>query len=281
MVNKNTIGDALKKGIALLKKCDIPGAATDAAVLLGHVLDCARLHLTVHRDDAIDKGKEQEFFDLIQRRCRKEPVSYITGYREFMSMDFKVAPGVLIPRPDTEILVETVIQKLNGIPNPVIVDMCTGSGAVGVSLAKYITGSKVTALDVSDTAIETARENALSNGVKLEVAKHDVLTPYNASADAVVSNPPYIPTKIVKTLQEDVSMYEPHIALDGGEDGLCFYRAIIGNIHSCLKKGGLLAFEVGHDQADAVARLMEKDFCSVETVCDLAGIRRVVLGLRK
>ena len=281
MVNKNTIGDALKKGIALLKECDIPGAATDAAVLLGHVLDCARLHLTVHRDDAIDKVKEKEYFDLIQRRCKKEPVSYITGYREFMSMDFKVVPGVLIPRPDTEILVETAIQKLKGIPNPVIVDMCTGTGAVGVSLAKYITGSKVTALDVSDTAIETARENALSNGVELKVEKHDVLTPYNASADAVVSNPPYIPTKIVETLQEDVSMYEPHLALDGGEDGLCFYRAIIGNIHSCLKEGGLLAFEVGHDQADDVARLMEKDFRSIETVCDLAGIRRVVCGLRK
>ena len=194
MVNKKTIGDALKKGIALLKKSNIPGAATDAAVLLGHALDYTRLQLTIHRDDIIEPDKETEYMRLIERRSQSEPVSYITGEKEFMSLNFKVEKGVLIPRPDTEILVETVIEKLKDIQKPVIIDMCTGSGAIAVSLAKYISGSRVTALDVSPVAIRVARENASLNGVDIDVCEHDVLTPYNAMADAVVSNPPYIPT---------------------------------------------------------------------------------------
>ena len=278
MVNKNTIGDALKRGIALLKKSNIPGAATDAAVLLGHALDWARLHLTIHRDDAIDPCKEAEYMEFINRRCNNEPVSYITGQKEFMSLDFKVEKGVLIPRPDTEILVETVMDKLKDIPNPVIIDMCTGSGAIAISLAKYIQGSRVTALDVSEIALRVAKENAVLNVVDVVVEKHDVLTPYSALADAVVSNPPYIPTEVIEELDSDVSDYEPHLALDGGEDGLVFYRAIVQNIGSALKKDGLLAFEVGHDQAEDVAMIMQDGFYGIDTAKDLAGIERVVYG---
>ena len=278
MVNKKTIGDALKRGIALLKQCNIPEAVTDAMVLLSHVLGCERLYLTIHRDDAIDSCKEAEYMDYINRRCNSEPVSYITGHKEFMSLDFKVEKGVLIPRPDTEILVETVMDKLKEIPNPVIVDMCTGSGAIAVSLAKYIQGSHVTALDVSDVALQLAKENAVSNGVNITVEEYDVLTPYNALADAVVSNPPYIPTEVIKGLDSDVAEYEPHLALDGGEDGLVFYRAIVQNIDSALKKGGLLAFEVGHDQAHDVAKIMQDGFYGIDIAKDLAGIDRVVYG---
>lgn len=276
---KYTIGDALQKGIALLKESNIPGAATDAAVLLGHVLDCARLHLTVHRDDCLPEDKAQTFFSLVSRRCAREPVSYITGKKEFMSLDFAVQSGVLIPRPDTEILVELVIDKLKGISNPCIIDMCTGSGAIAVSLAKYIAGSHVAALDISDTALSVCAHNAEINAVDIEVVRHDVLTPYTDMADAVVSNPPYIPTETVATLDADVAEYEPHLALDGGRDGLVFYRAIIENIHSCLKAGGLLAFEVGCGQAQDVSRLMEPYFEDIGTERDLAGIERVVYGI--
>lgn len=278
MVNKNTIGDALKRGIALLKQNDISEAVTDATVLLCHVLGCERLYLTVHRDDAIDPCKEAEYMEFINRRCNSEPVSYITGHKEFMSLDFKVEKGVLIPRPDTEILVETVMDKLKDISNPVITDMCTGSGAIAISLAKYIQGSRVTALDVSEIALRVAKENALLNGVDISVEEHDVLTPYNALADAVVSNPPYIPTEVIEGLDSDVSDYEPHLALDGGEDGLVFYRAIVQNIGSALKKGGILAFEVGHDQAHDVAMIMQDGFYGIDTEKDLAGIERVVYG---
>ncbi len=272
MVNQYTIGDALKKGIALVK------STIDARVLLCHVLSCDTLYLSVHRQDVLDADKAQSYFELIKRRSLNEPVSYITGEKEFMSLKFKVEQGVLIPRPDTEILVETVIEKLNDIPNPAIIDMCTGSGAIAVSLAKYLDKSKVTALDVSPVAIRIARENASLNGVDILVEEHDVLTPYNAMADAVISNPPYIPTEVISGLDADVSDYEPHLALDGGKDGLTFYRAIIKNIHTSLKKGGLLAFEVGCGQAHDVAQLMEPYFCGIDTAKDLAGIDRVVYG---
>lgn len=278
MVNKKTVGDALKQGIALLKQNNISEAITDATVLLSHTLECDRLYLTIHKNDAIAPDKDDVYMELINRRCQSEPVSYITGHKEFMSLDFKVEEGVLIPRPDTEILVETVIDKLKDIPNPVITDMCTGSGAIAVSLAKYIQGSRVTALDVSEVALRIARENALLNGVEISAEEHDVLTPYNALADAVVSNPPYIPTEVIEGLDSDVSDYEPHLALDGGKDGLVFYRAIVQNIGSALKKGGILAFEVGHDQAHDVAMIMQDSFYGIDTAKDLAGIDRVVYG---
>lgn len=277
MVNY-TIGDALVRGIALLKQFNIPGAATDAAVLLGYVLDCTRLHLTVHRDDLLTKEQSDSYNACIQRRCSNEPVSYITGSKEFMSLSFRVSPGVLIPRPDTEILVERAISELSGIESPVIIDMCTGSGAIAVSLAKYIHGSVVTGLDISSQALDIARLNAKENGTKVCFALHDVRKPYEAKADAVVSNPPYIPTADIAGLETNVADFEPHLALDGGRDGLDFYRSIVDNIPHCLKKGGLLAFEVGCGLADEVASLMKPRFEGISVDKDLAGIERVVYG---
>jgi len=278
MVNKTTIGDALKKGIALLKEFNIPGAATDAAVLLGHALDCTRLHLTVHRDDEIEKSREGVFFDLVERRCKNEPVAYITGTKEFMSLDFCVTPAVLVPRPDTEILVELVIDELLGVSSPVITDMCTGSGAIAVSLAKYIDKSVVTGLDISPEALEVAKLNAQKNGVDVKFELFDVLEPYAHLADVVVSNPPYIRADEISGLDCDVADFEPHLALDGGDDGLVFYRGIVQNIRTALKKGGLLAFEVGMGQADDVRDIMSADFERIGTEKDLAGIERVVYG---
>lgn len=275
---KYTIGDALVRGIALLKQFNIPGAATDAAVLLGHVLDCTRLHLTVHRDDPLTKEQSDSYNTCIQRRCNNEPVSYITGSKEFMSLKFRVSPGVLIPRPDTEILVERAISELSGIESPVIIDMCTGSGAIAVSLAKYIPGSVVTGLDISPQALDIARLNAKENGAKVCFALHDVRKPYEAKADAVVSNPPYIPTADIAGLETNVADFEPHLALDGGHDGLDFYRSIVDNIPHCLKKGGLLAFEVGCGLAEDVTSLMKPRFEKISIDKDLAGIERVVYG---
>ncbi len=275
---KYTIGDALRQGIALLKENKIESASLDAGILLCHVLGCDKLYLTVHRDDVLSAEYRDLYDACLRRRCQNEPVSYITGVKEFMSLDFRVQSGVLIPRPDTEVLVERVISELSGLSAPVIIDMCTGSGAIAVSLGYYIKGARVTALDVSDCALKLAKKNAEINGVDITVAKHDVLMPYAAKADAVVSNPPYIPTADVDTLEADVRDYEPHLALDGGSDGLCFYRAIIENISHSLKKGGLLAFEVGCGLAPKVKDLMETCFDRVTVEKDIAGIDRVVYG---
>lgn len=273
---KYNIGDALLKGIALLNEKQIETAGLDARMLMCRVLNCDKLYLTVHRTDALCDAHAQSFFELIDRRCQYEPVGYITGTREFMSLNFKVNPGVLIPRPDTEILVERVINEIK-TPDPVIIDMCTGSGAIAVSLSKYIPSSVVTGLDISAVALDTARYNAAANDADVKFAMHDVLTPYaGVMADAVVSNPPYIPTCELTGLEADVIDYEPHMALDGGDDGLVFYRAIVDNISTCLKPGGLLAFEVGCGLAGAVADIMADKFTGITIEKDLAGIERVV-----
>jgi len=278
---KYTISDALKEGIALLNQYKIESKSLDARMLLCYVLGCDKLYLTVHRDECLTNSDLEKYKGFISRRCKGEPVSYITGTKEFMSLNFKVSPDVLIPRPDTEILVERVISELKGIKSPVIVDMCTGSGAIAVSLSKYIPDSLVTGLDISERAIETARLNANENAVNISLELHDVTTPYQADADAVVSNPPYIPTDDIAKLEVNVAGYEPALALDGGKDGLTFYRAIVDNISSSLKKGGLLAFEVGAGLSDDVAAIMEEKFHSITVEKDLAGIERVVYGYLK
>lgn len=278
MVEYKLLGDALLEGIALLKETNIENPSLDARILMCHTLSCDELYLTVHRDRHLTESEQDGFFSLIKRRMSNEPVGYITGTKEFMSLEFNVDKNVLIPRPDTEILVERVMSEVKSA-NPVIIDMCTGSGAIAVSLAKYIPNACVLGLDISEDALEVAKTNSQKNGADVTFEKHDVLKPYSKiTADAVVSNPPYIPTEDLNGLMSDVIDFEPSIALDGGVDGLLFYRAIIKNIGSCLKDGGLLAFEVGAGQADDVAYLMEERFSSVTLEKDLAGIDRVVYG---
>lgn len=273
-----TIGDALREGIALLNEVNIETAPLDARILICQVLGCDSLYLTVHRDYVMTEDEKNTYFDYISRRRASEPVSYITGTKEFMSLVFKVTPDVLIPRPDTEILVEKVIAETKGIKCPCIIDMCTGSGAIAVSLSRYIEGSSVTALDISPSALEIARFNAESNGAKVSFELHDAYKPYYAKADILVSNPPYIPTEDMAELEANVVHYEPHLALDGGDDGLEFYRAITNNAPHTLKSGGILAFEVGMGQADDVEMIMSPLFENITREKDLAGIERVVCG---
>jgi len=279
---KYTIGDALKKGIALLNENKIENPGLDARILLCSVINCDSLHLTIRRDEELSTDDVKKYFSNIERRCNKEPVGYIVEKKEFMSLDFKINHNVLIPRPDTEILVERAIQELENKQSITVIDMCTGSGAIAVSLAKYLPGSVVYGLDISSDALELARHNAYANGVNVTFDIHNVLTPYKGPiADAVISNPPYIPCGDIANLDVDVAGFEPHLALDGGDDGLDFYRAIVENIHTCLKKGGLLAFELGMGQADDVRMIMANKFEKVSTDCDLAGIERVIYGFLK
>ncbi len=279
---KSTIGDALKEGIALLNKNSIDTAGIDARVLMCSVLSCDKLYLTVHRDDPLSQTVYEKYSLFISRRSTGEPVGYIINSREFMSLDFYVDKNVLIPRPDTEILVEKVIEHFDG-RECAITDFCTGSGAIAVSLAKYLPRALVTGIDISQRALEVAGINACRHGVsdRCSFVLHDALTPYNTLADAVISNPPYIPSRDVLELEKTVKDFEPVIALDGGDDGLMFYRAIVKNTKYSLKPGGLLAFEVGCGLSKEVCTLMESDFRNISVLCDLAGIERVVYGIKK
>lgn len=250
--------------------------ALDAKILLCHVLGCDKLSLSLNREKELTFDEQTHFEALVKRRKNAEPVAYIVGEKEFMSLPFYVDPNVLIPRPDTEILVQEAIKNYTGGS---ILDIGTGSGCIAVSLAYYIKEATVTALDISPSALLVAKKNALRNGVNIQFIEADILNDEICGKyDMIVSNPPYIKPSVIETLSPDVKLYEPYNALDGGDDGLKFYRRIIEK--APLNDNGVLLFEVGFDQARDVAQLMIEKFCSVEIVKDYGGIERVVIGFK-
>lgn len=257
----------------------------DADLIIMYVLDLTKEELLT-KDMSVPDALAIEVNAYINRRLGGMPVQYIVGKTEFMSLDFEVNKNTLIPRQDTETLVEAVIDRLKNISEPVkILDIGAGSGCVGISLAKYLPNAFVTELDISEKALKTAERNAEKNMVsrRMSFVCRDIkegIEDLNSGApfDVIVSNPPYIPTDDLLELQLEVVEFEPVMALDGGEDGLDFYRLIIETVSP--KKGGLLAFEVGYDQAERVADLLHgKGYKGIEIVPDLAGIERVVLGI--
>ncbi len=284
MHSSSTIKSLLAAGYERLKKAGIESYQIDSQILLSKALDRDRIFILTHRELTVEAEAAEEFMRLLELRERKMPVKYILGECEFMGHMFMVKEGVLIPRPDTEILVESVISLVRERGYRSICDVCTGSGIIGITLAKECPGTRVLCLDISDTAIETARENAAALGVadRVEVAFSDLLE-YPADKklkfDVIVSNPPYIRSAEIGGLMEDVRDFEPLIALSGGEDGLDFYRKITEQSLLLLKQGGLLAFEIGHDQREDVIGIMaEKGFRDIEAYRDLGGNDRVVLG---
>lgn len=258
----------------------------DVQVILCRILDVDRMYLLVHGNDILEEGVLKEFEDAFEKRMQGMPVQYIVKHQEFMGLDFFVDEGVLIPRPDTEILIEEILKLSEDREKLNILDIGTGSGAITVSLAKFLKGSKVYSMDISSKAIEIASKNAVNNGVsgRIEFINQDMLEfldrPFlNNEIDILVSNPPYIPSNVINDLQIEVKKYEPRIALDGGNDGFDFYRAIINNAHKILTKNGILAFEVGHDQAEVIKELMNgAEYKNIKIIKDLAMIDRVVIG---
>lgn len=275
-----TLKEALKKGIGILKDSGIETPAADAGVLLCHAVGCDRIHLHAYGDDAIDEASFERYFKFISKRSEGMPVQYITGHCEFMSLDFDVGPEVLIPRQDTEILVETVISFCRKTGKHMrILDIGAGSGCIAVSLAYHIGECSVTAVDISEKALKTAYRNAVKNRVSEKITfvagnLFDKLS--SARFDVIVSNPPYVRCAEIETLQREVRDFEPHEALDGGEDGLVFYREIAAKASSSLTPGGLLAFEVGCDQAEAVVQILKDGYTDIKIVRDMAGIDRVI-----
>ena len=259
----------------------------DVEILLEKALgNVDSLYIRLNLNKELTQEQEDLFNTFIQDRLKGRPVAYIVGNREFMGLDFYVQEGVLIPRPDTEPLVEELIELCRGKENLNILDIGTGSGAITISLAKYLNTSKVKSFDISDIALEVGKKNAISNEVddRVEFIKSDLFSSIENKSiqfDVIVSNPPYIPKKDIETLHIQVKDYEPYIALEGGEDGLDFYRSITEQSRMYLKENGILAYEVGHDQAQDVSEIMKSNgYTKIYTKKDLQGIDRVVIGYK-
>ncbi len=280
-----TIEELLKEATKSLAESGVTDTPRlDAEVLLAHVLDCDRLKLIINLKMGVSDFLRERFSLYLKRRLSCEPISYILGYREFMSLKFFVSPGVLIPRPDTEVLAEFAIEKAKEIKNSRILDLCTGSGALAVSIAKYVSDAKVDAIDFSPVCIEYAQKNAAENGVisRVNVILQDILEDFSLDEkyDILVSNPPYIKTEVINTLEKNVKDFEPTSALDGGDDGLIFYRRISEIAPTLLKSGGIVALEIGHDQYVEVSSVLEnKGYKNIGFLCDLAGIKRVIYAV--
>jgi len=276
---KFSVFEVLKAASEQFSAAHIDNPRLDAEILLAHVLKWRRLQLYVDSDKILPLESVLRFNQLVNRRLEGFPVAYLTGSKDFMGLTFAVNENVLIPRPDTEILAEGVGKYLRGLGREVIfADLGTGSGAICISILKFVQSARACAVDVSAEALEVAKFNAAKFHVddRIKFFCGDLFEPLTGKFDAIVSNPPYIPTNDLKNLQSEVKR-EPRLALDGGIDGLNFYRRIFSDAPRFLVKGGLLAVEIGINQAQAVKTLAEAaGFVDVQIFKDLAGIERVV-----
>ena len=278
----NSVFEVLKAASQRLSIAHIDNPRLDAEILLAHVINCRRLSLYVDSDKKLPLDTIFRFNELINQRIEGVPVAYLTNSKDFMGLSFAVNENVLIPRPETEILTELVGEYLRGLNCDVTFsDLGTGSGAIAISILKFVKSARASAVDISSEALEVANFNATKFHVedRIELLHGDLFEPLQGKIfNAIVSNPPYIPTADIETLQSEVKM-EPRLALDGGHDGLSFYRRIISSAPRFLADGGLLALEIGINQASAVKTLMEAaNFVSVDVFKDLAGLERVVVG---
>ena len=280
-----------------LLSAEITEAQLDARLLLESVCGTGRNDLLVHGDRAVDAEKQAAYEMLIADRKKRIPLQQLTGVQEFMGLEFLVDRHVLIPRQDTEILVEEALQNLHDGMR--ILDMCTGSGCILISLLHYSNDCEGVGADISEEALQVAERNARKllgdralqtygerrESVEWSEERHvsfvqgDLFENVEGMFDMIVSNPPYIQSDVIDTLMPEVRDYEPHLALDGSEDGLLFYRRILAECPRYLRKGGTLIFETGYDQGEAVSRLMEQaGFLGVMLVRDYGGLDRVVCG---
>lgn len=254
-----TISDAIKRGMIELKNDNIEEPKLKSRLLMQYVLNETRQYVIVNDMENLEKNKEKQYFEGIKILKKGIPIEHITHQKEFMKLNFFVDKNVLIPRQDTEILVEEVIKIAKRINAKKILDLCTGSGAIAVSLAKYLPQTEITAIDISNDALKIAKKNAVSNNVENQITfiSSDMFTNLNEEKfDIIVSNPPYIKTNVIKELDIQVKN-EPYIALDGGEDGLDFYKKIINESYQYLKCNGYLCLEIGFDQKFDVIELIE------------------------
>lgn len=279
-----TIFDRLTWAKNILSRAGITGP--DAEWALAHVLSSTRAELHLHAREPISETQDRIFRNLIARRVQRVPLQHLLGETEFFGLSFQCTPDALIPRPETEILVEVLIGHLRNHPAPRILDLGTGSGIIAVALSSLLPRAHLVAADLSGPALHLARRNAHRNRVadRMAFVRADLLSAFATGIrfDAIASNPPYIPTAHLETLDPEVRNHDPHLSLDGGPDGLTFYRRIIPAAVSHLAPGGLLAFEIGCDQAGALAGLLAQQPALTAAAIhpDLSGHPRVATAVR-
>lgn len=281
-----TIEELIGTGTSALKEKGIDTARLDSELLLGNIIEKDRVYLITHKEEEINEEDTKKYFDLIEKRRNKMPVKYILNKCEFMGIDFYIEEGVLIPRDDTEILVQEVLKNIEENEEKQVCDLCCGSGAIGIALADLRQNIKVDLIDYypipEKVSLINIQKNNLENRVNF--IKSDLLEKPIESGkiyDIIVSNPPYIEESEISKLMEDVKDYEPHTALNGGTDGLDFYRKIIIQSEHVLKNGGILAFEIGYNQGGEVKSLLEEgDFKEVRVIKDFASLDRIVIAVK-
>ncbi|HJU06152.1 MAG TPA: peptide chain release factor N(5)-glutamine methyltransferase [Nitrospiraceae bacterium] len=288
-IGSRTLSRLLRESVCLLADAGVEQADNEAAWIVEFALGMRRADLYVQRQCQVDSSEWASAMALIRRRAMREPLQYILGTQEFCGLDFDVVPDVLIPRPETELLVDEVVRECAAVSSPAIADLGTGSGCIAVALAKALPNAHLYATDVSKAALDLARRNAARHAVdkQLMFLHGDLFKPIeqlglNGQLTAIVSNPPYIADSEFATLPPEVAQYEPKVALAGGPDGLFLYRRLLRDAREYLTLGGLLVLEIGYGHANALRRLAEdlNAYHLVRTLNDQAGIERV-LTLKK
>ncbi len=278
------IGSLLNLATKMLNSKKIDTARLDSQLILGKVLNKDKIYLMINSNEEVEEKDEEEFLKLINKRMENMPVRYILGEVDFMGLDFYIEEGVLIPRSDTEVLVEEVLKIIDKDKELNLCDLCSGSGAIGISLAHYRKNIMVDLIDFYEKPEKISKKNIVRNKLENQVKfiKSDLLKePIKELKryDIIVSNPPYIKENVIDTLMDDVKNYEPRTALSGGDSGLIFYERIVEESKKALKENGILAFEIGYDQGDSVRNIMKNGgYIDINVVKDLAGLDRVVIG---
>lgn len=273
-----TLREAYEYGQKELIQAGIEDASVDAWYLLEFTTGISRALYFLEMQKQLSGEQEEKYREYIRIRASHIPLQHITGVQEFMGMEFDVNEHVLVPRQDTEVLVEQVLKELKSGMH--VLDMCTGSGCILISLLKLGPGVVGTGADISEDALKVAEKNRAKMHVAANLIQSDLFERVEGKYDVIVSNPPYIRTAVIEELKEEVKCHDPFIALDGKEDGLYFYREIVEKSRAFLKTGGKLYFEIGHDQGEDVKSLMENaGFVDVIVKKDLAGLDRVVSGM--
>ncbi|MDD3172624.1 MAG: peptide chain release factor N(5)-glutamine methyltransferase [Herbinix sp.] len=270
----STYKELLQTARRKLNEQKITDADIDAWYLFSFVFKTSRMDFMLQSDKIASETDSLLFMKLVKMREEHIPLQYITGSQEFMGLEFNVTQDVLIPRQDTEILVEDVLKICEGKS---VLDMCTGSGCIIVSIAKLGKPKKAVGVDISSKALEIAAKNAVKNDVAIEYLISDLFEQVDGYFDIIVSNPPYIPTNEIQELMIEVKDHEPFIALDGNKDGLYFYRRIVGDLNNHLYSNGVILFEIGHNQGEAVKEiLLQERFTDIIIKKDLSGLDRVI-----
>jgi release factor glutamine methyltransferase len=272
-----TLQEALEYGRNYLENHHIQDSHIDAWYLLEYVIKENRSYFLLHQRDKLTKEQELQYKEYLEIRGKHIPIQHITKEQEFMGLTFMVNENVLIPRQDTEILVEEASKRIKFQMS--VLDLCTGSGCIIISLKNGNNDIDAYASDISTQALEVATENAKRNKADVTLIQSNLFEKIQGQYDMIVSNPPYIPTKVIEELMVEVRVHEPMLALDGMEDGLHYYREIAGKAVHFLKPEGFLCFEIGHDQGESVSMIMkENGFKNIMVIQDLAGLDRVVIG---